>query len=224
MRSALLCVIAGALLLSVGCSKNDKSSTAPADASAADTEEATLPDKPTQAPDQFTVELDTTKGPIAIEVHRDWSPNGADRFYELVNNGYYTDVAFFRVIDGFMAQVGISGDPTENTIWREKRIPDDPVKGTNTRGMVSFATSGPDSRTTQFFINFTDNSRLDGMGFSPFGQVKDMTAVDALYSGYGEGAPRGRGPSQGAMQAQGNAYLKENFPKLDYIKSAKVID
>lgn len=224
MRSALLSVIAGALLLVGGCSKNEKTSTAPAEASATENEEATLPDKPTQAPDLFTVELDTTKGPIEIEVHRDWSPHGADRFYELVSNGYYTDVAFFRVIDGFMAQVGISGDPAQNTVWREKRIPDDSVKESNTRGMVSFATSGPDSRTTQFFINFTDNSRLDGMGFSPFGKVKDMTAVDALYSGYGEGAPRGRGPSQGAMQAQGNAYLKQDFPKLDYIKSAKVID
>ncbi|MEM7434618.1 MAG: peptidylprolyl isomerase [Myxococcota bacterium] len=223
MRRAVLCTLVGALLWS-GCSKNEETtSAAPAEDSAAEAKEATLPNDPAQAPDQFTVELDTTKGPIAIEVHRDWSPNGVDRFYELVNNGYYNDVAFFRVIDGFMAQVGISGDPAQNAVWREKRIPDDPVKGSNTRGMVSFATSGPDSRTTQFFINFTDNSRLDGMGFSPFGQVKDMTTVDALYSGYGEGAPRGRGPSQGAMQAEGNAYLSKNFPKLDYIKGAKVI-
>lgn len=227
MRSAVLYVVTGTLLLlvgGVGCSKNEPTKTAPAETSAADSEEATLPDKPTQAPDQFTVELDTTKGPIVIDVHREWSPHGVDRFYELVNDGYYNDVAFFRVIDGFMAQVGISGDPAENAVWRQKRIPDDPVKGSNTRGMVSFAMSGPDSRTTQFFINFTNNSNLDAMGFSPFGEVKDMTAVDALYSGYGEGAPRGRGPSQGAMQAQGNSYLKENFPKLDYIKSAKIVN
>jgi peptidyl-prolyl cis-trans isomerase A (cyclophilin A) len=123
-----------------------------------------------------------------------------------------------------MAQVGISGDPALNTQWREKRIPDDSVKASNSRGTVTFATSGPNSRTTQFFINFTDNSRLDGMGFAPFGKVKDMTPVDALYDGYGEGAPRGRGPDQGLMQTRGNAYLRESFPKLDYIKSAKIIE
>ena len=222
MRSAFSVIVVGfAVLMALGCSKNEKTNTTGATPSP--NEEGTLEEaKPTQAPDKYTVELDTTKGPILIEVDRSWSPNGADRFYELVQNGYFTDVAFFRVIDGFMAQVGISGDPAQNTIWREKRIPDDPVKQSNTRGMVSFATSGPDSRTTQFFINFTDNSRLDGMGFSPFGKVTDMTAVDALYSGYGEGAPRGRGPSQQLVQTQGNAYLKKSFPELDYIKSAKI--
>ena len=227
MRTAVL-LMAGVLVL--GCSKNEKTNTAapaaggtPAAAAAEEATQATGT-KPTQAPDQYKVELDTTKGPIIIDVHRDWSPNGADRFYELAKNGYYTDVAFFRVIDGFMAQVGISGDPETNQLWREKSIPDDKVKESNTRGTVTFATSGPNSRTTQFFINFVDNSRLDSMGFSPFGKVEDMTVVDALYAGYGEGAPRGRGPSQSLMQAQGNAYLKESFPKLDYIKSAKVID
>ncbi len=177
-----------------------------------------------RAPDQYTVELDTSKGAIVIDVHRAWAPHGADRFYELVQNGYYNDVAFFRVINGFMAQVGISGDPTLNAEWREKRIPDDPVKASNARATVTYATSGPNSRTTQFFINLSDNSRLDGMGFAPFGKVKDMTPVDALYDGYGEGAPGGRGPAQGRMQAEGNAYLRESFPKLDYIKSAKIID
>ena len=177
-----------------------------------------------QAPAQYTVELDTTKGAIVIDVRRDWAPHGADRFYELVQNGYYTDVAFFRVVSGFMAQVGISGDPVVNAEWREKRIPDDAVKASNTRGTVTFATSGPNSRTTQFFLNFTDNSRLDGMGFAPFGKVKDMAPVDALYNGYGEGGPRGGGPSQGRMQSEGNVYLKASFPKLDYIKSAKIIE
>ncbi|MGB5811522.1 MAG: peptidylprolyl isomerase [Polyangiales bacterium] len=227
MRNAVLLILAGALLVLGGCPKNETTNTAPpAEKSPADApEEAKLPDdEPNKAPDRYTVELDTTKGPIIIDVHRDWAPHGADRFYELVNAGYFNDVAFFRVISGFMAQVGISGDPAQNTIWREKRIPDDPVKGTNSRGTVSFATSGPDSRTTQFFINFGDNSRLDGMGFSPFGKVQDMTVVDALYSGYGEGAPGGRGPSQGRLQSEGNAYLKKDFPKLDYIKSAKVIN
>jgi len=226
MKTLLWLTLLGAL--SLGCSKNEKSSNAaqPANGQDAAAEEADAMAKaePVRAPDQYKVELETTKGPIVIEVHREWSPHGADRFYELVKNGYYEDVAFFRVIDGFMAQVGISGDPEANARWRDKRIPDDPVKKSNTRGMVSFATSGPDSRTTQFFINFVDNSRLDGMGFSPFGKIEDMTVVDALYAGYGEGAPRGRGPSQGLIQSRGNEYLKESFPKLDYIKSAKVIE
>lgn len=176
-----------------------------------------------QAPAQFAVELDTTKGPLVIDVNRAWAPRGADRFHELVQSGYFTDVAFFRVIAGFMAQAGLHGDPAVTAEWRNKRIEDDPVTQSNTRGMVSFATAGPGTRTTQFFINFGDNSRLDGMGFAPFGKVRDMTVVDALYSGYGEGAPSGRGPAQGLIQRQGNAYLKKDFPKLDYIKSAKVL-
>ena len=147
MRTAAL-IMAGALVLPLvllgglggGCSKNEKTNTpTPSDESQApDKEETTevTDDKPNQAPDQYTVELDTTKGPILIEVHRDWSPHGADRFYELVQNGYYDDVAFFRVIDGFMAQVGINGDPALNAKWREDRIPDDPVKGSNTPGTV----------------------------------------------------------------------------------------
>lgn len=219
----------------MGCSKNDKSSEtadlAPADAQAADSTAEAKQDAPDeaaqqaqQAPDEYTVELTSTQGPVLIDVYREWSPNGADRFYDLVQDGYYTDVAFFRVISGFMAQTGIHGDPAVGAKWRDENIPDDPVKGSNTRGTVSFAMAGPGTRTTQFFINFVDNSRLDSMGFSPFGKVRDMSTVDALYSGYGEGAPRGRGPSQGQLQAQGNAYLKKDFPKLDYIKSARVVE
>jgi peptidyl-prolyl cis-trans isomerase A (cyclophilin A) len=225
MRTAVLFMLAGALL--VGCPKEEEARTksqgeeapAPGESKA---NEASQDES--GAPSQYTVELDTTKGAIVIEVRRDWAPNGADRFYELVQNGYFTDIAFFRVVSGFMAQAGISGEPAANAVWREKRIPDDPVKASNMRGTVTFATSGPDSRTTQFFINFSDNSRLDGMGFAPFGKVKDMAPVDALYDGYGEGAPRGRGPSQGQMQTQGNSYLKESFPKLDYILSARIIE
>jgi len=218
-------MLAGALL--IGCPKEE--ATPPAsqgeEAPASTRAQATgATQGESRAPDQYTVELDTTKGAIVIDVRRDWAPHGADRFYELVRNGYYTDVAFFRVIGGFMAQVGISGDPALNAKWSEKRIPDDAVKASNTRGTVTFATSGPNSRTTQFFINFDDNSRLDAMGFAPIGKVKDMGVVDALYSGYGEGAPNGRGPSQPLMQSQGNSYLREGFPKLDYIKSAKVIE
>ena len=225
MRTAALLIIAGAFL--VGCPKDEEPPTK------SQGEETPLPvqEEVTEAkkeeaavPAKYTVELDTTKGAIVIDVHRAWAPEGADRFYELVQKGYYDDVAFFRVVGGFMAQVGISGDPALNVEWRAKPIPDDPVKASNTRGTVTFATSGPDSRTTQFFINFADNSRLDGMGFSPFGKVKDMAPVDALYDGYGEGAPRGRGPDQGRMQVEGNTYLRANFPKLDYIKSAKIIE
>ncbi len=177
-----------------------------------------------RAPDEYVAELETPEGTIQIEVHRDWAPRGADRFYTLIRLGYYDDVAFFRVVSGFMAQVGIHGEPSVNAVWRPRRIQDDPVVQSNTRGMVSFATSGPNSRTTQFFINFVDNSRLDGMGFSPFGKVLDMTPVDALYSGYGEGAPRGRGPDQGRMQSVGNSYLRASFPELDYITSARIVE
>ena len=224
MRTAALFLLAGVLLM--GCPKEeDAPSKSEGEESPAPAQEEAKEVTPEgQAPNQYTVELDTTKGAIVIDVRRDWAPHGANRFYELVQQGYFTDVAFFRVVSGFMAQVGISGDPALNTKWRAKPIPDDPVKASNTRGTATFATSGPSSRTTQFFINFSDNSRLDGMGFAPFGKIKDMTPVDALYNGYGEGAPRGRGPDQGRMQATGNGYLREDFPKLDYIKSAKIIE
>lgn len=176
-----------------------------------------------RAPDVFVAELDTTEGPVRIEVHRAWAPNGADRFYNLVRAGYFTDVAFFRVIDGFMAQAGIHGDPQVNAAWRSANIPDDPVVQHNTRGMVSYAMAGPGTRTTQFFVSFGDNQRLDAMGFAPFGRVLDMSTVDRLYAGYGEGAPGGRGPAQARIQREGNAYLRAEFPELDYIRSARVV-
>ncbi|MCB9628583.1 MAG: peptidylprolyl isomerase [Sandaracinaceae bacterium] len=180
---------------------------------------------PAAAPGVFTVLLDTTKGPIHIDVHPEWAPLGAARFRELVEAGYYTDIAFFRVIEGFMAQIGIHGDPAVNARWRENSIQDDPVTQSNTRGMLSFATRGPNTRTTQFFISFGDNSNLDGMGFSPFAQVRaaDMAVVDSLYNGYGEGAPRGRGPDQGRMHEEGNTYLRANYPELDYVRSARIV-
>ena len=161
-----------------------------------------------------------------IEVHRDWSPKGADRFFNLVKLGYFDDTRFFRVVDGFMAQIGIHGDPAVNAKWREANITDDvPAGHSNKRGFVSFAMAGKDSRTTQFFINFVDtNARLDSMGFTPFGQVVEgINVIDALYKGYGEGAPSGKGPSQGRIQSEGNAYLKKEFPELDYVKEAKVL-
>lgn len=177
-----------------------------------------------KAPETFKVKFDTTKGEIIMGVTRSWAPNGADRFYNLVKNGYFTDIAFFRVISGFMAQFGIHGDPQVSAMWREANITDDPVKQSNTRGMVSFATAGPDTRTTQLFINYGDNSFLDGQGFSPFAKVtKGMEVVDSLYGDYGEGAPSGNGPNQGQIQMQGNAFLKKYFTKLDYIKSAEIL-
>jgi len=176
-----------------------------------------------KAPDVYKAKLDTSKGTFVIEVHRDWSPNGADRFYNLVKNGFFNDARFFRVIEGFMVQFGISGNPDLSAVWREARIPDDPVKQSNTRGTVSFATAGPGTRTTQVFINFGDNAGLDGQGFSPFGQVvSGMDVVDSFFKGYGEGAPRGQGPDQGRVQMEGNAYLMTDFPKLDYVKKATI--
>jgi peptidyl-prolyl cis-trans isomerase A (cyclophilin A) len=177
-----------------------------------------------KAPATYKVKFDTSKGSFVVEVHRDWAPNGADRFYNLVKNGFYNDARFFRVISGFMVQFGINGDPQISKVWRDANIKDDPVKASNKRGMITFATAGPDTRTTQVFINFGDNAGLDDQGFAPFGQViSGMDAVDALYAEYGEGAPQGHGPNQGVVQSMGNAYLAKAFPKLDYIKTATIV-
>lgn len=177
-----------------------------------------------KAPETFKAQFDTTKGKFTVEVTRSLAPNGADRFYNLVRSGYFKDIAFFRVIPGFMCQFGINGDPAVSAKWREANITDDPVKGSNTRGTITFATAGPNTRTTQFFINFADNANLDGMGFSPFGKVVEgMDVVDKINGEYGEGAPSGRGPSQQRLQMEGNAYLKKSFPNLDYIKSATIV-
>jgi peptidyl-prolyl cis-trans isomerase A (cyclophilin A) len=141
-----------------------------------------------------------------------------------VKIGFFDDERFFRAIDGFMVQFGLNGDPAVNQKWREARIDDDPVKESNKRGYVTFATSGPNSRTTQLFINFADNTNLNGMGFAPFGKVVEgLDVVDSFYKGYGEGAPSGAGPSQGRIQNEGNEYLTRDFPKLDYIKEAKLL-
>jgi peptidyl-prolyl cis-trans isomerase A (cyclophilin A) len=176
------------------------------------------------APDTFKAQFNTTKGKIVVEVTRSLAPNGADRFYNLVRSGFFSDVAFFRVIPGFMCQFGIHGDPSVSAKWRDANITDDAVKGSNTRGAITFATAGPNTRTTQLFINFGDNSNLDGQGFAPFGKiVEGMDVVDKIYGGYGEGAPGGNGPDQGRIQGEGNAYLKKDFPSLDYIKSAIIL-
>lgn len=176
-----------------------------------------------RAPDSFTVRLNTSKGDIHVDVTRAWAPLGADRFFNLVRVGYFDDVAFFRVVPGFVAQVGIHGDPAVNKIWRRALLRDDPVVGSNTEGTVTFATSGPHARTTQVFINFRNNARLDGMGFSPFGKVQDLTVASALFSGYGEAAPSGKGPMQGRLHREGNAHLRSEFAELDYIQTATVL-
>ena len=176
-----------------------------------------------KAPDVYKVKFDTSQGTFEIEVHRDWAPNGADRFYNLVKNGFYNDTRFFRVIKGFMVQFGISGNPKISQVWRNANIPDDPVEESNLRGFVTFATAGPNTRTTQVFINYGDNPSLDGQGFAPFGKViSGLDVVQHLYSNYGEGAPRGEGPDQSRVQTEGNAYLQKNFPQLDYIKKATI--
>lgn len=195
-----------------------------ATAVAADFRNPASPAFSAQAPDSFRAKFETSAGDFVIAVHRRWAPLGADRFYNLTRSGYYEDVRFFRVISGFMVQFGIHGDPAVAAAWRDRRIADDPVRRTNVRSMVSFATAGPGTRTTQVFINFGSNDQLDGMGFAPFGQVVEgMDVVDKLYAGYGEGAPRGRGPDQGRLQAEGNAYLQRAFPRMDYIKRASIV-
>ncbi len=176
------------------------------------------------APATFRVKCATTKGDFVILVHRDWSPRGADRFYELTKLHFYDDNYFFRVLPGFIVQWGINGDPKVSKSWSVLTIKDDPPKESNKRGTVTFATSGPDTRTTQLFINLKDNERLDQMGFTPFGEVSEgMSVVENLYSRYGEGAPNGPGPSQDAITDVGNAYLEEHFPSLDRIKKAQII-
>jgi peptidyl-prolyl cis-trans isomerase A (cyclophilin A) len=178
-----------------------------------------------QAPPQYKVRLQTTKGDVVILVHRDWSPLGADHFYELTKMGFYNDARFFRALKGFIVQWGINGDPKINKDWSEITIKDDPPKVSNKIGTVVFAMAGPNSRTTQVFINLGDNSSsLDSQGFTPFGEViQGMENVQKIYMDYGEGAPQGSGPSQAAIADIGTPYLEEHFPKLDYIKKAQIV-
>jgi len=177
-----------------------------------------------QAPAVYKAQFETSKGSFVVEVHRDWAPRGADRFYNLVKNGFFDNARFFRVISNFMVQFGINGDPRIAAVWEDANIKDDPVRTSNQRGYITFATRGPDTRTTQVFINFANNRGLDSQGFSPFGVVvSGMPVIDALYSGYGEGAPQGPGPEQERIQKEGNAYLTRTFPKLDYIKKATIV-
>lgn len=185
----------------------------------------TIPDPDTaRPPETFHVHFDTSRGEFIVEVHRAWAPHGADRFHRLVTTEFFDGCRFFRVLDGFVAQFGIHGDPVRGAEWRRRAIPDDPVLESNTRGRLTFAMAGPGSRTTQLFINYGDNSGLDKMGFAPVAEVVEgMEILDGLYAGYGEGAPRGRGPDQGRIQREGNAYLDREFPLLDAIHRASVV-
>jgi peptidyl-prolyl cis-trans isomerase A (cyclophilin A) len=176
------------------------------------------------APATFQAKFTTTKGDFVVEVTRAWAPLGASRFYNLVRAGYFTDCAFFRVLSGFMAQFGISPNPAIAKVWQDAKIPDDRPIETNKRGRITFATAGPNTRTTQLFINYGNNASLDGQGFAPFGEViEGMDVVDKFYAEYGEGAPGGRGPDQGRVQMEGKAYLDRFFPKLDRILSARIL-
>ena len=175
-------------------------------------------------PGVFRVQFETSKGDFVVEVKRELAPHGADRFYELVARRFYDGCRFFRVLRGFVVQWGINGDPAVQRQWVSAMIPDDPVKATNKPGAITYAKSGPNTRTTQVFINLVDNARLDKSGFAPFGEVvSGMEVLERFYSDYGEGRPRGNGPAQDMIQKQGNEYLEREFPRLDYIKRATLL-
>ncbi|MCA9037134.1 MAG: peptidylprolyl isomerase [Planctomycetaceae bacterium] len=181
-------------------------------------ETVTTPQSAAASPEKFKVKFETTRGDFVVEVTRSWAPVGADRFHELVQAGFFDEAGFFRVVPGFVVQFGLNADPAVQAKWTTAKIKDDPVTQSNKRGYLTFATAGPNTRTTQLFINFDDNSRLDQMGFAPFGLVVEgMDVVDKINSEYGQS------PNQGRITAEGNAYLKARFPKLDYIRKATIV-
>ena len=194
--------LVAALALAAAC--NTKGGDAPA-----------LPAGP--APDSFRVTLETSRGPVVVEAIRSWSPNGVDRFHALASSHFFDENRFFRVVPGFIVQFGLAGEPKTNERWDAKPIPDDPVTHSNARGTITFATEGPNTRSHQLFINLADNPRLDKLGFTPIGRVvSGMAAVDSIYPGYEED------PRQQMIQRLGNSYLARMFPKLDYVKTARV--
>lgn len=234
----LICTVGLLLGVVAGCAEEPKKETKP-DSKAETKEIAKLEKKEEKAspgftdpsklteksPETFKAQFDTTKGKFTVEVTRSLSPNGADRFYNLVRSGYFKDVAFFRVVPGFMCQFGMHGDPKITAAWYKANISDDPVKSSNARGTITFAMGGPNTRATQLFINFGDNSRLDGMGFPSFGKVVEgMDVVDKINGEYGDMPQQGgSGPNPQRIATEGNAYLKKDFPNLDYIKSASIV-
>lgn len=184
---------------------------------------ASKPTPPPPMPDVYRVTLDTTNGEVVVEVHKDWAPEGAERFYTLVNQGFFDGARFYRVVRGYIVQFGYSGDPKIDSLWQSSFLPDDPVKKSNKRGFVSFAQQGKNSRTTQVFINLRDNPSLDKAGFAPFAEVVEgMDLVESIYSAYGDVPTRGSGPDPQLLGSQGNPYLTSKFPRLDYIRKATV--
>ena len=214
-----LAIGAAAGLALVGCSSSTNTEKK-AEAPAASTPAPEIPPtKKVQAPEVYKVNLDTSKGPIVLEIHRDWAPIGADHFYELVQAKYYDGNRFFRVLKGFVVQFGLNGDPAVTAHWENMSLPDDPVTHHNVPGTIVYATAGPATRTTQLFINLGDNTRsLDSQGFAPFGKVvTGMGVVESIYAGYGET------PEQNLITSRGNDYLTQHYPKLDYIKTATIV-
>jgi len=212
MKKTGIVLAAVALAILAGCSSEKKA------------ENGTPAAQTGPAPDTYKVKFDTSKGAFTIEVTRALAPIGADRFYDLVQQKFFDEGRFFRVLKGFVVQFGINKDPQVQAKWERAVLADDPVRETNARGTITFATGGPNTRTTQLFINLADNARLDQSGFSPFGKVvQGMDVVDDLYGGYGEGAPQGEGPDQSMITSRGNEYLEANFPRLDYVKTARIL-
>lgn len=222
MRALFLTLVCSALLVAqpakTGAASKAGAKTAPAPAARNLLNPAALR---ATAPAEYKVKFTTTKGDVVVEVHRDWSPNGADRFYNMVRAGYFDGVRFFRAVKGFMVQFGISPRVDVNRAWLNAKIKDDPAKPgiSNLRGYVSFASAGPNTRTTQVFINLVDNQRLDPMGFTPFGKVVEgMENIDNFYTGYGEATTN----DQGNILNGGEAYLAKKWPMTDKILTARV--
>ncbi len=217
MRDGLIPVICGGILLAaIGCAPQDSAQQGDPPVPPAGALDAPAVD--VEAPAEFQAKFETSTGDFVIKVHREWAPRGADRFYSLVKSGFFDGCRFFRVVPGFMVQFGINGDPATQARWREQPIPDDPPTKSNRRGYVTFATAGPNTRTTQIFINYGDNNFLDSQGFAPFGEVVEgMETVDDINSEYREM------PNQGMIQGSGNEYLNRTFPNLDYVKKATII-
>ena len=208
-------LLAAALLLLAACARPSLLAPTPDDLA-------------TVAPDSFVVAVETTAGRFDVIVRREWAPAGVDRFHHLVRAGFYDGARFFRVVPGFVAQFGIPADPAVSEAWRTRRIPDDTVRASNLRGRIAFARGGPNTRTTQLFVNLRDNPRLDTLnafGFPPIGEVlgDGMAVVDSLHGGYGEGPPRGRGPAQDSIRLQGEPYLARGWPERDAIRRAYVV-
>ncbi len=215
----ILCVAAALPLLLAGCSGGSTEDEAPVQRNPL----LRADDFKETAPAEYQVTLETSEGNVVIQVYRDWAPLGADRFYSLARGGFYDDARIYRVVPGFMAQFGLNADPYVNQVWKREFLVDDPVVESNTRGRVAFAKGGRHTRTTEIFISYKDNSALDDEGFAPIGEVVEgMDVVDAFYSEYGDGPPRGDGPYQAMAQARGNEYLDADFPELTRIVGVTV--